>query len=260
MSTDRDQIVNWPNLTTSTQHKHRTKAQRAFYKVAAQVPKIDCSLGHHHRRGQVVETLCGITILLGWKCAANALSDYEETMALRSAAESYFLKLAKVRRVPGDLLDKLKVLVPYIARADEYRTAHWSTPFGREMRRRADSGLPRDAEVTFYAKQLAAIKATDLGDMRERDGSHTIKIKGLPFWNAYLGIHGANATLQRATALVADVIKLDEQDHDALENLHQRTKSLELSTEEIEPMYNLCRLFLGADNLRVAAAAVSQAA
>jgi hypothetical protein len=260
MLTDRDQVVNWPNLTPLTQHQHLTKAQRAFYKTPKQTPKVECSLRHHHRRGQIVETMCGITILLGWKCAANALSDYDKTTALRDAAESYFRKLAIVRRVPGELLDKLKVLVPYLVKADQFRSAKWETSFGLEMRRRATSGQPRDTEVTFQTEELAAIKATDLGDMRVRRTERTVKIEGLPFWNAHLDVRGATAALETANDLISDVAKLDEQDHQALGELHRRTKTLETATAKIEPIYDLCRQFLGSENLRVAGAALGRAA
>lgn len=251
--TDRALVLGWPNLQPSSPRKHHVDRTgiAATYRLTTST-KVRCSLGHDHTRGAVVVTRCGLTLLLGWKCAQNAVHGAAELEQFAAATEAHFMKLARVRRVPGECVDRLAFMVKQLEVGQHFKTARWDTAFGLEMRRRANSPSPRDAEVTFKVKVLQNQKATDLGTPNFRIEDQTAVIAGLPFWTALLPVDAAKQALVRAKELVEEVRKLDPEDSELLDEVARRTGYVEAAVDRFVVPVDLCLVFLGANNLRLA--------
>jgi hypothetical protein len=250
-------VLGWKNLERSTKWKHRVDLGgiAASYQLT-KTTKVRCTLKHEHARGAIVVTRCGLTLLLGWKCAQNAVHGAEALQRYVKELEAHMTKIDRVKRVPGECLDKLIQVCDRLEQAQRFKNARWDTAFGREMRRRATSGSARAAEVTYKVRVLDNQKATDLGAPNVRLVDHTESILGLPFWTTDLGLELAQRTLEQVKALVADARHFNAEDEDLLEELNRRTITLESLTTKSAQHVELCGLFLGQGNLRLAGRAV----
>jgi hypothetical protein len=259
--TDRATVLGWNSLERSTNRKHHVDPNAIV--VTYQLTKttmVTCSLGHEHARGAIVITRCGRTLLLGWKCAQNAVHGSDELKAYAEQAEAHMRKVARVKRRPGECHDRLAKIVPVLERAQALKDNNSGTAYGREMYRRAASGSPRDAEVTFTTTAMKKQKATDLGKMDVIEVDDVGHIKGLSLWTTDIGVEAARRALAQAAELIADAREFDAEDLALIGSLDRRSISLDAATTRAESHFEICQQFLGEGNLRLAMLAARQAA
>jgi hypothetical protein len=260
--TELVQVRTWPNLVEKTEHKHFVDPGSILaYYVLSQ--RVVCSLGvHKHKEGRIAVTRCGLVLRLGWQCADRSVGGYEAADAFYKQSEQHFLRLDRIRSVPFNALEELSELVPRIEDAYKYREGKRETAFGREMLRRATSGLPRDAEVTYRTKEFGNSRATDLGDAPIVSVERAAIIEGLSFWTESLEPERCRKALTYAKELAAQARKYrpeDDADDELASTLDGRCKHLELELGRVRAIADLCRKFTNPANLRWATLGSAQA-
>jgi len=257
--TDVLEVKLWPELTRKTEWKHSVDegARVAYYKVTQ---LIECSLGHDHKQGSIVKTRCGLIILLGWKCANDAVHGYDTLSKEWKEAEAHFDRVDRVKRIPFECIDKLEEFIPELTKANHFRDAKKPTGLGQEMLRRATSGSPRAAEITVKARVFGNTKATDLGGVNVVEVDTTEVVQGLAFWTKDFAIERAHRLLHEAKELgeIARGMDAENASNADVVALNQRCISLETSTRHVEETVVLCRTFLTKPNLERANTAFTQ--
>jgi len=257
--TDFVLVKTWPELTRKTEWKHSVDAgaRVAYYHIAQ---PIECSLGHEHKQGSIVRTRCGLIILLGWKCANDAVHGYEALSKQWKEWEAHFARVDRIKRVPFECLEKLEGFIPELTRANHFREAKKPTRWGQEMLRRATSGSPRAAEITVTARVFGNNRATDLGGVNVVEVDTTEHVQGLTFWTKDFAIERTQRLLREAKDLARIAKDLNSEgasDPDVIA-LNQRCLSVETRTRHVEATVSICRTFLTKRNLDRANIAFTQ--
>jgi hypothetical protein len=246
-------INTWPGLVKETPYRHMVDrgATLAYFKLPQETT---CSLGPHHpKEGSIVNARCGAVLRLGWQCASKSVRGYEDMRVHEGKAARYFTLRAKVRRIPEELCVKLTAIVQELEGYELRKQEEGSTPFGKEMIRRAN-GATRDAQVALMGNELRT----------DRDGGHYLKrvernvlICGLAFWKTNLDVHIARGLLEQARQLDARSHELPELADDDLTARANACDALEINTRGVEEKVRLGRSFWAESNLEVARLALS---
>lgn len=101
------EVENFPNLTRHTDARHVVVAEKllAKYDFRGNGWRVECSFpgSHRHARGYIVETVCGLILSIGHKCADDWVEGLKDAAKLAAAAQRYFASIEAMKRMAREL-------------------------------------------------------------------------------------------------------------------------------------------------------------